>query len=72
MYQGEPLADAQQLQLAVNNYRYSSLLKASRLVSAAKHWESPCSVRDILVSYIREHETLSPEVANNWSIVGTG
>ncbi|NQX47854.1 5'-nucleotidase C-terminal domain-containing protein [Paenibacillus tritici] len=70
MYQGRPLADTDQLQLAVNNYRYSSLLKASRLVSAVKHWESECTVRDILVSYIRERKTISPEADHNWSIVG--
>ncbi|WNS41547.1 5'-nucleotidase C-terminal domain-containing protein [Paenibacillus sp. MMS20-IR301] len=72
LYQGQALADTQQLQLAVNNYRYSSLLKASRLVSAARHWESPCSVRDMLVSYIRGQGTLSPEADNNWSITGVG
>ncbi|MNO33813.1 Trifunctional nucleotide phosphoesterase protein YfkN precursor [compost metagenome] len=72
MYQGQPLADTQQLQLAINNYRYSSLLKASKLVSRSKHWESSCSVRDMLVSYIQEQGTLSPEVDNNWSIVGVG
>lgn len=69
-FQGKPLADTGRLQLAVNNYRYSSLLKASKLVSANKHWESECSVRDMLVSYIRERKTISPEVDNNWSIVG--
>ncbi|MFF2908020.1 bifunctional metallophosphatase/5'-nucleotidase [Paenibacillus sp. NPDC057934] len=70
MFQGRPLADTDELQLAVNNYRYSSLLKASKLVSAKKHWESSCSIRDCLVDYVREHQTLSPEVDNNWSIVG--
>ncbi|WP_083675843.1 bifunctional metallophosphatase/5'-nucleotidase [Paenibacillus borealis] len=70
IYKGKPLADTGQLQLAVNNYRYSSLLKASKLVSATKHWESACSIRDMLVSYIRDRKTLSPEVDDNWSIVG--
>lgn len=68
-FKGKPLADTDQLQLAVNNYRYSSLLKASKLVSAVKHWESECSVRDMLISYIRERNTISPEVKNNWSII---
>lgn len=70
MYKGKPLADTEELQLAVNNYRYSSLLKASKLVSATKHWESTCSVRDMIVSYIQERKMITPEVDNNWSIVG--
>ncbi|MFC6650884.1 bifunctional metallophosphatase/5'-nucleotidase [Paenibacillus rhizoplanae] len=69
-YRGRPLADTYELQLAVNNYRYSSLLKASGLIRAVKHWESDCSVRDMLVSYIRERQTIMPEVDHNWSIVG--
>ncbi|NUU60424.1 sensor histidine kinase [Paenibacillus agri] len=70
MFQGRPLADTDELQLAVNNYRYSSLLKASKLVKATKHWESPCSIRDCLLDYVRERHTLTPEVDNNWSIIG--
>lgn len=69
-FQDKPLAPTDRLQLAVNNYRYSSLLKASKLVSAAKHWESEGSVRDILISYIQERRMISPVVENNWSIVG--
>lgn len=69
-YRGRPLADTDELQLAVNNYRYSSLLKASGLVSAVKHWESDCSVRELLVRYIRERQTIIPEVDHNWSITG--
>ncbi|MEK5032217.1 5'-nucleotidase C-terminal domain-containing protein [Paenibacillus sp. FSL R7-0302] len=69
-YRGRTLADTDTLQLAVNNYRYSSMLKASGLVSAVKHWESDCSVRELLVHYIRERQTIIPEVDHNWSIVG--
>ncbi|MFC3746962.1 bifunctional metallophosphatase/5'-nucleotidase [Paenibacillus sp. GCM10012306] len=70
MFEGRPLTDTEELQLAVNNYRYSSLLKASKLVSAKKHWESPGSIRDYLVECIRERQNISPEIDNNWSIVG--
>ncbi|WP_019913723.1 bifunctional metallophosphatase/5'-nucleotidase [Paenibacillus sp. HW567] len=70
VYNGQPLADNEPLQLAVNNYRYSSLLKASRLVRATKHWESPQSIRDLIVDYIRERQTISPETDDNWSIAG--
>lgn len=69
-YKGKPLADDDTLNLAVNNYRYSSLLKASKIVSATKHWESPCSIRDYLVAYIQEQRVIHPETAHNWAIVG--
>ncbi|MHB9295952.1 2',3'-cyclic-nucleotide 2'-phosphodiesterase / 3'-nucleotidase [Pillotina sp. SPG140] len=69
-YEGKPLEDEQKLILAVNNYRYSSGLKAFNLVSGTRNWESPNSIRDMLVAYIKEKGTLTPEVDNNWRIVG--
>lgn len=70
MYKGEPLSDTQELNLAVNNYRYSSGLKAYNLVAGTKHWESPRSIRDYLVEYIKERKVIDPEVDNNWEITG--
>lgn len=70
IYKGKPLSDDERLNLAVNNYRYSSALKTDKLVAAKKHWESPVSIRDYLVKYISEQKNLSPEVSNNWEIIG--
>jgi 2',3'-cyclic-nucleotide 2'-phosphodiesterase/3'-nucleotidase len=70
MYKGSPLKDTEQLTLAVNNYRYSSALKAQKLVAGTKEWESPNSIRDMLVEYIKERGVISPKVDNNWRIVG--
>ncbi|MGN1021730.1 MAG: bifunctional metallophosphatase/5'-nucleotidase [Aristaeellaceae bacterium] len=70
MFKGEPLQDDQVLTLAVNNYRYSSALKAYNLVSGKKEWESSCSIRDMIVAYFAEHSPVAPEVDNNWRIVG--
>lgn len=70
MFKGEPLKDDQILTLAVNNYRYSSALKQYGLVAATKEWESPCSVRDMIVEYLAENSPISPETDNNWKIVG--
>ena len=70
MYKGKPLSDTEELKLAVNNYRYSSGLKALKLVSANRDWESPRSIRDYLVEYIQEQKVVSPEVDNNWEIIG--
>jgi len=70
MYKGKPLSDTQRLKLAVNNYRYSSALKSQKLVAGTKEWESPNSIRDMLVEYIKEQGTIYPRVDNNWKIVG--
>lgn len=70
MYKGEPLAEDQVLKLAVNNYRYSSGLKANNLVAANKDWESPRSIRDYLVAYVEKQGTVAPLVDDNWEIVG--
>lgn len=70
MFQGAPLQDDQTLTLAVNNYRYSSALKAQNLISGTKDWESSNSIRDMIVAYFAEHSPVAPEVDNNWKIVG--
>ena len=70
MFQGEPLTDDQTLTLAVNNYRYSSALKAQGLVAGTKEWESSNSIRDMIVAYFAEHSPVAPAVDNNWKIVG--
>ncbi|MGN8967919.1 bifunctional metallophosphatase/5'-nucleotidase [Intestinimonas sp. HCP28S3_D6] len=70
MFKGEPLQDDQTLNLAVNNYRYSSALKTEGLVSGTKEWESSNSIRDMIVAYFAEHSPVAPEVDNNWKIVG--
>ncbi len=72
MYQGAPLADDQELTLAVNNYRFSSAVKAMVGGDEAKEWESSQSIRDMLVAYLAEHDPIDPAdyVDNNWKIVG--
>ncbi len=70
IFKGKPLRDDQELTLAVNNYRYSSALKAQNLVAGKREWESPNSIRDMLVEYIKEQGVIRPEVNNNWKITG--
>ena len=70
MYKGAPLKDNQLLKLAVNNYRYSSALKAQNLVAGKREWESPNSIRDMLVEYIKTEGSISPKFDDNWRIVG--
>ena len=68
-FQGKPLADDQVLTLCVNDYRYTGL-KNEGIISGEKEWESPNSVRDMLVAYLAEHDPLQPTVDNNWKITG--
>ncbi len=70
IFKGKALRDDQTLTLAVNNYRYSSALKAQNLVAGKREWESPNSIRDMLVEYIKEKGMIRPEVNNNWKITG--
>ena len=69
MFKGQPLKDDQKLTLAVNNYRYSSGLKAQELVAGTKEWESSEPIRDMIVNYLAEHSPVEPTVDNNWKIV---
>ena len=70
MFHGAPLQDDQELTLAVNNYRYSSALKAQSIISGTKEWESSNSIGDMIVAYFAEHSPVAPEVDHNWKIVG--
>ncbi|MBQ2753289.1 MAG: 5'-nucleotidase C-terminal domain-containing protein [Firmicutes bacterium] len=70
MFKGAPLKDDQTLTLAVNNYRYSSGLKAQKLVSGTREWESAEAIRTMIVKYFEENSPVAPEVDNNWRITG--
>ncbi len=70
MFKGAPLKDDQVLTLAVNNYRYSSGLKAQNLVSGTREWESSEPIRSMIVNYFAENSPVAPEVDNNWEITG--
>ncbi len=70
MFHGEPLQDDQTLTLAVNNYRYSSGIKAQNLAAGKREWESSQSIRDMIVAYFNENSPVAPSVDNNWKITG--
>ena len=70
LYKGAPLKDDEIIKLAVNNYRYSSGLKAKNLVAGTMDWESSNSIRDMLVEYFAKNSPVAPTVDNNWKITG--
>ena len=70
MYKGRPLQDDDVLTLAVNNYRYSSALKARNMIAGTREWESSNSIRDMIVEYFGKNSPVEPEEFNNWRITG--
>jgi len=69
-FKGEPLKDDQVLKLAVNNYRYSSAIKAANLAAGKRDWESSNSIRDMIVDYFAKNSPVAPTVDSNWKITG--
>ena len=70
MFKGTPLKDDQVLKLAVNNYRYSSTIKAEHISENKHYWESSGSIRDQIVDYISKNSPISPAITENWKITG--
>ncbi len=69
-YKGEPLADDQELVLALNNYRYGGLVGAGLIDEANVVYEGG-AVRDMITEYVANlGKPLEPVCDNNWKIVG--
>jgi len=68
-FHGQALRDDMRLTLAVNNYRYASILKGRALVSGKKEWASPCTIRKLLMDYIKKHSPLTPVVEDSWNLI---
>lgn len=69
-FKGEPLKDDQVLKLAINNFRYSSVLKTEGLAAGTPYAESSNSILDMLVEYFEQNSPVAPSVDNNWRITG--
>ena len=60
-FKGEPLADDQELTLAVNDYRLSSTVNSFLAdPEGAKEWQSSESIRDMLVEYFDNYSPVEP------------
>ena len=70
MFHGKPLEDDQTLTLAVNNFRYSSVIKAGNIAAGDKEWESSEYIHDMIVKYFEENSPVEPETDGNWKITG--
>ncbi len=75
---GLPLVDNNIYRLAVNNYRFGTLLKLGLVTMEDRYYDSyeimqdAGRVRDLIIKYVQEEKggVLAPTVDNNWKITG--
>jgi 2',3'-cyclic-nucleotide 2'-phosphodiesterase/3'-nucleotidase len=68
-WHGQPLADAQPLRIAMNNYRAGGTAGYSMFRGAKVSWRSPEEIRDLVIRYYSEHKQLPSHPDNNWRVV---
>ncbi|MFA5523158.1 MAG: 5'-nucleotidase C-terminal domain-containing protein [Tissierellales bacterium] len=67
---GNEVKDDDVIKLAINNYRNDGL-KGMGIISNEPYFNSdPKSVRTFIAEYISAQGTITPEVDNNWSVIG--
>ncbi|MGL4946346.1 MAG: bifunctional metallophosphatase/5'-nucleotidase, partial [Cetobacterium sp.] len=75
---GSPIDKAKKYKVAINNYRFGSLINLGLVTAEDKYYDSyeelqdGGRIRDLIVRYVTENLSgeLNPKVDNNWSIVG--
>lgn len=72
LFEGKPLADDQELVLAMNNYRYGGLGGAGLISTDPDNlvYNSGLSIRELISDYVIEKGTIMADVDNNWKITG--
>ena len=78
MIDGMPVEDEKTYKLAVNNYRFGTLLGLELVSEEDKYYDSyeqmqdAGRIRDLIIKYIQEEKggIATPSVDNNWSIIG--
>jgi 2',3'-cyclic-nucleotide 2'-phosphodiesterase/3'-nucleotidase/5'-nucleotidase len=75
-FKGKPVTDDMTFTLALNNYRYSGLVKDGLFKESDKIYDSyeklgdKGRIRDLIVEYVRKMGTVSPKLDNNWKVTG--
>lgn len=74
-FKGKPLADDQELTLAVSNYRYGQmvqekLITPADVVDSSDNWGQIGTIRSMISEYIQKHKTIAPKTYGEWSIIG--
>ncbi|WP_411680942.1 5'-nucleotidase C-terminal domain-containing protein [Clostridium thailandense] len=82
-FNGVPVKDTDEFTVAINNYRYNGgggFMKAAGLkpgdasitvYDSAKTLGDDGQVRNMMIKYIQDKKTITPDVANNWKISTT-
>lgn len=76
---GEPLDETKVYKLAVNNYRFGTLLNNGWVTDEDKYYDSYAElqdagrIRDLIIKYVQEEQDgqIDPKVDNNWKVIGT-
>lgn len=75
---GQPIDPKKIYKVAVNNYRFGTLMNLGLITDKDKYYDSyeelqdNGRIRDLIVKYVKENLNgeLSPKVDNNWEIIG--
>lgn len=68
-FQGKPLAPAQKLRLATNNYRVNGGGGYTMYKGAPVVYRSSEEIREMIIDWVERHKTIPTEPTNNWKIV---
>lgn len=77
---GQDLDDSKIYKLAVNNYRFGTIIKLGLVTKADRYYDSVAKyadvpdgrIRDLIIKYTKENKNgvINPSVDNNWQLVG--
>jgi 2',3'-cyclic-nucleotide 2'-phosphodiesterase/3'-nucleotidase len=69
MFHGNPLDGAQQLRVAINNYRYTGGGRYSVYQGLPVVYRSPVEIRELMVDYLSRTKEIPAAADGNWKIV---
>ena len=68
-FRGKPLDPAQQLRVAINNYRYTGGGRYSVYQGLPVVYRSPVEIRELMIDYLSREKTIPATADGNWKIV---
>ena len=68
-FKGLPLAPAQKLRLATNNYRVNGGGGYTMYKGAPVVYRSSVEIRELIIDWVERHKTIPTEPTNNWKII---
>lgn len=68
-FRGKPLDPAQQLRVAINNYRYTGGGRYSVYQGLPVIYRSPVEIRELMIDYLSRRQEIPAAADGNWKIV---